>query len=239
MQTLRRGGWEWRKIRRSFGRKDRKALIQEFERYNGDIARYVEQREILAPTPKPRPDEFLKCYDTIRNHASVLYDALDAGWQCRCVFAHRANLLLERRDDVNTAPGFRLFLSFLHSPSQDHPGQKAWLEAQVDVGEWDEDTETDDQQAQDVTTIATCPSPVPPMTTKPLTTNVSLPFTLGRRTGRSLRIVEPPVPLEFRSTSGTILPISAYPIMLIKCQMPDLAPKKRNVFPVSHLCAKQ
>lgn len=212
MQTLRRGGWELRKFRRSFGRKGRETLIKAFESHNKNIARYVEQREILPPTPKPRPDEFLKYYPTIRNHASVLYDALDAGWQCRCICAHSANLLLERRDDVNTAPGFKLFLSFLHSHSQDHPGQKAWLDAQVDIGEWDEDTETDDQHAQDVTTIATPSTPIPPRTTNPLTTNVSLPFTLGRRTGQSVRIVEPPVPLNLYSTSGTGLPISDYPI---------------------------
>ena len=240
MQVLRRGGWEWRKIRRSFGRKDRDALIQAFERYNGDIAKYVEQREILAPISKPRPAEISKYYHMIRDHASGLYDALEAGWQCRCICAHSANLLLERRDDVNITPGFKLSLSFLHRPSHDHPGQEAWLETEVDVGEWDEDTESDDQHSQDVRTTATRSTPMLPMTTSSLTTNISLPFTLDRMTGRSVRIVEPPGLLKSHSTSGTFFSISEYPItMLIKCQIPDLAPRERSVFPVSHLCAKR
>ena len=134
--------WEWRKIRRSFSRKHTEALIQGFERYNGDVAKYVEQREILAPLSTPRLDECSKYYHVVRDNACDVYYALEDGWKCRCSNPHYANLQLECRNPAHESPLFNISLSFLSQSSQSTAAQKRWLEAQVNVDELDEQIDT-------------------------------------------------------------------------------------------------
>lgn len=137
-----RGRWEWRKIRRSFTRKHREALLQELDRHNGAIARYVEQREILAPLSTPRPDECSRYYHVVRDNACDVYYALEDGWRCRCSNPHNANLQLECRNPAHASPLFNISLSFMSQSSPSTTAQRKWLEAQVNVDELDDQIDT-------------------------------------------------------------------------------------------------
>lgn len=93
-QSRKRLQWEWRRVRRSFGRTERRELLLRFERYNGDIAAYVEQNEILAPSPERQPGWSLAHLDLVRDQVCGLYEALEDGWRCTCLDVHNANLKL-------------------------------------------------------------------------------------------------------------------------------------------------
>ena len=120
--------------------------MQEFERYNGDIAKYVEQREILAPLSTPRLDECSKYYHVVRDNACDVYHALEDGWRCRCSSPHDANLQLECRNPAQASPLFNISLSFLSQSSQSTIAQRNWLEAQVNVDEPDEQIDTNSRR---------------------------------------------------------------------------------------------
>ena len=103
-----------------------------------DIARYFEQREILAPSSMPRLDECSRYYHVVRDNACDVYYALEDGWRCRCSNSHNANLQLECRNPAHESPLFNISLSFLSQASQSTTAQWKWLEAQVNVDELDE-----------------------------------------------------------------------------------------------------
>ena len=107
-----------------------------------DIARYVEQREIMAPLSTPRLDECSKYYHVVRDNACDVYYALEDGWRCRCSNPHNANLQLECRNPAHASPLFNVSLSFLSQSSQSTTAQREWLEAQVNVDELDEQIDT-------------------------------------------------------------------------------------------------
>ena len=126
--------------------------MQDFERYNGDIARYVEQREILAPLSMPRLDECSKYCHIVRDNACEVYHALEDGWRCRCSNSHNANLQLECRKPAQASPLFNISLSFFSESSQCTTAQRNWLKAQVNVDEPDEQIDTNSRrQGNDMT----------------------------------------------------------------------------------------
>lgn len=206
---MKRSKWEWRKIRRSFGRKDREVLIRDFERYNWDIARYVEQREILAPSSKPRPVEVSKYYHNVRENACGLYKVLEEGWKCRCISAHHASLQLEQRNDAQPVPEFNMSLSFLHRPGQNLPESKAWLEAKVGVDKLEDEfdsSNTNQHQAKKELTAINSPAPDISLTVNSLKGNISLPFASKKPNLPSVKIIEPtsnnmPIPEPFNIQS--------------------------------------
>lgn len=157
-----------------------------------DLARYVEQREILAPSSKPRPEKFSNYCHIVRDNACDLYDALEAGWKCRCSFSHNANLQLERRNTAQASPLFKISLSFLGQSSQGTPAQKTWLEAQVDVDALDEQFGTDaGRQGNHTSQSDDEPVSTYALTSNSITTTVSLPIMAGKKTFQPVRIVEP------------------------------------------------
>ena len=134
-QNRKRLEWEWRRIRRSFGRREREDLIQNFERYNANIAAYVEQREILAPLSERRPESSLAHLDFVRDQACGLYEALKEGWRCNCLDAHSANLQLGRRETAKEFPSFKISFSFQKRLGHSQQCQEAWQETQIDISE--------------------------------------------------------------------------------------------------------
>lgn len=141
---MKKGQWEWRKIKWIFGRKRREALIQKFERCNGDIAKFVEQWEILAPLSKSRrPGEASKYHHTVRDNACKVYDALEAGWKCQRSCLHTANLQLERRNSAQSSPLFTIILSSQSHTTRSTSPQQNWLEAHFSIDELDEQIRRD------------------------------------------------------------------------------------------------
>lgn len=136
-QSRRRFEWEWRRIRRSFGRKEREELIQDFERYNANLADYVEQHEILAPSPGRRSGSSLAHLDLVRDQACGLYEALEDGWRCSCLDAHNANLKLGGLNTAKELPLLKITFSYYRNLGHSEQCQEAWQEAQVHISEVD------------------------------------------------------------------------------------------------------
>ena len=126
--------------------------MQEFERNNGNIARYVEQREILAPLSMPRLDECSKYCRVVRDSACDVYYALEDGWRCRCSNPHNASLQLECRNPAPASPLFNISLSFSSQSSQSTAAQLKWLKARINVDESDEHIDASPQRQGSNTT---------------------------------------------------------------------------------------
>ncbi|KAL9034495.1 MAG: hypothetical protein Q9180_005374 [Flavoplaca navasiana] len=134
MSSIKKGKREWRKVKWSFGRKRREALLQRFRKCNRTIALYVEQREILAPTPILRSNEMAQYFHKVRDDASKVYEALENGWNCRRSCSHSANLQLEARDSSTTAPEFKVALSSPIQNARSRP-ELQWVNTHVSVAE--------------------------------------------------------------------------------------------------------
>ena len=102
------------------------------------IARYVEQKEILAAPSKSKTKDLLKHHNEIRDSANALYAALESGWNCRCDCGHKANLQLQRRQQPHRSCSFSICLSYPGGSRANTQGQRLWLEAKVKIGKMDD-----------------------------------------------------------------------------------------------------
>ncbi|KAL8712207.1 MAG: hypothetical protein Q9225_006986, partial [Loekoesia sp. 1 TL-2023] len=190
--AVKSGQWEWRKIKWIFGRKQRELLIRRFEMYNRNIARYVEQLEILAPVLKPRPDEACKYHHLVRENACKVYDALEAGWKCRRSCLHNANLQLERRDSTQSSNLFKISLTFENQFVHSTSSLPNWLEAQFDIDELDEQMGRDGRpHANDFIHSNNGSLYAQPSYGSSTTRAIPLPTTAGKQARRSVRFAEP------------------------------------------------
>ncbi|KAL8753446.1 MAG: hypothetical protein Q9199_005043 [Rusavskia elegans] len=124
---------EWRKLKWSFGRKRREALLRSFERCNDHLAKYVEQWEILAPSPKSTSKALSQHYHNVREDACKVYDALENSWKCRDPCSHTVNLQLEARDSGEGSPHFMAALSFRDQSIQSQMSGQKWVETHISV----------------------------------------------------------------------------------------------------------
>jgi len=134
-------GWEWRKIRRSFGRKEREGLLQSFERYNSNIASFVQNNEILAPQTEPRTKSLMTYFDMVRNHTLDLYEILENSWKCPCV--HNANLRLNGPGMAMMAKKsstFHVYFSYCqgHTGDMQESENNSWKETVVTIDSLDD-----------------------------------------------------------------------------------------------------
>ncbi|PVH68987.1 hypothetical protein DL98DRAFT_506266 [Cadophora sp. DSE1049] len=153
-------GWEWRKIRRSFGRKEREALMQDFERYNNNIAAFVQNNEILAPSTESSTKSFLTYFDRVRNHTLGLYEALEQSWKCGA--PHRANLRLDGTKPATISSqkeqGFQVFFSLCLDDCAKNQGggvKELWKETIISI-----DSTEDNQAALPATSTAQSGTPL-------------------------------------------------------------------------------
>jgi hypothetical protein len=144
-----RWSWEWRKIRRSFGKKERKELLDTFEDYNTMIAQWVENIEVLSAAQGPEDDEdqarsFLNYFDQIREHACRLHSILQQVWLCNCALPHDANLRLDQRlnqQDLDfTNPSFKVSFSFSTQIAQTTAVERLWKATEIEVEELDQES---------------------------------------------------------------------------------------------------
>lgn len=99
-----RFSWEWRRIRRSLGKKERESLISSFERYNNNLKTFVQNNEILAPHSSGREKDFVKYLDLVRNQACGLHSILGNSWKCNCSAPHTAYLRLQHPPEASPSP---------------------------------------------------------------------------------------------------------------------------------------
>jgi hypothetical protein len=144
-----RWSWEWRRIRRSFGTKERKELLDTFEDYNTMIAQWVENKEILSAAHGSEDHEdqarsFLNYFDQIREHACRLHSILQQVWLCNCALPHDANLRLDQRlnqHDLDfTKPSFKVSFSFSTQIAQTTAIERLWKATEIELEELDQDS---------------------------------------------------------------------------------------------------
>lgn len=138
-QSRERLAYEWRKIRRSFDRRERQKLIDEFERYNQNIASLVDQRKILTPLIECKPQSYLTSYNRIKFYACDLFEMMQTRWKCDCCKPRSAKLRLTTLNPCPQFPSFEVLISFNHRSEKDHqnPDQKMWHKTRLDVDELD------------------------------------------------------------------------------------------------------
>ena len=157
--------------------------MREFERYNQDIARYTEQREILVPPSKPKPVEFSRYYHAVRDQACGLYEMLAGGWNCHKSCSHAANLDLERRNKSRDLTCFNISLS-LFDESSGAGNNKAWIKARALITEIDHESL---DSSRDKGSLK-----VPKIPCDDVTTDIALHSSpVGNSIHRSVKIVEP------------------------------------------------
>ncbi|KAL8881814.1 MAG: hypothetical protein Q9198_001057 [Flavoplaca austrocitrina] len=106
VSAFRKGDREWRKLKWSFGRKRREALLLRFEKCNQTLEKYVKKQEVPAPSQTSRSDQLARYLQKVRDHACKIHDALEDSWKCRRSCSHVANLELERRSSEVMTPLF-------------------------------------------------------------------------------------------------------------------------------------
>ncbi|KAI0976563.1 hypothetical protein F4678DRAFT_413761 [Xylaria arbuscula] len=85
-----RASWEWRRVKRSFGSKDRKELFDELQRWNNALRHCLEsKREIPSDYADPMTTELvqrfnIKSCDEARNNFRIIHEALAVAWNSTC-----------------------------------------------------------------------------------------------------------------------------------------------------------
>ncbi|KAI0858308.1 hypothetical protein F4860DRAFT_527275 [Xylaria cubensis] len=92
--------WEWRRIRRSFGRKERDQLVTDLQYYwNNALKTIFEKAEIPSAESTPLVEEIQarfnqkKC-DSTRQEYQRMHEILSARWACSCE-EHKSNIRLD------------------------------------------------------------------------------------------------------------------------------------------------
>ncbi|KFY43828.1 hypothetical protein V494_01792 [Pseudogymnoascus sp. VKM F-4513 (FW-928)] len=165
--------WEWRRIRRSLGKREREALISSFERYNNDLARFVQNNEIPAPPSSGQDKRFVKYLDLVRNQACGLHSILGNSWRCNCNAPHTAYLRLQHPSEASPSPP-TFAVTF---PSRQMPTARSkagrqesafWSHTVISI------SEPGDQPEVSATEISsTVPLPTPKHSTSQLTVKLS------------------------------------------------------------------
>jgi len=132
--------WEWRRVKRSLGRTERKAVIDELQYWNNALKNCLERSEVpfddsdrsIQPV-KARFDQ-RKC-DFTRDYAKVIYDALKMGCDCACPSRHLGNLSLNWHSGKERSPeAFSLALSYRTiDNNQRWDTEDSWLKMVVKV----------------------------------------------------------------------------------------------------------
>ncbi|KAK6834322.1 hypothetical protein PG987_009016 [Apiospora arundinis] len=131
-----RANWEWRRVKRGFGRSSRQRLIDDLQKWNTALRACFEKSEV--PLNFDVPCSTLETIRTkfnpqwcneIRRQASQVHDAVAKSWQCQCR-AHQANLkLLWHEDQLLKPPSeFHVAVCSTKDPSGDVKWQELLFE---------------------------------------------------------------------------------------------------------------
>jgi hypothetical protein len=109
--------WEWRRIKRSFSRKERQSLIDELQYWNNALKNCFEKQEIPSDEGDRRIQELQarfdpkKC-DAIRENARAIHEAIQSGWGCACPQSHGGSIYVDWHNEKALDPAvFNLALS--------------------------------------------------------------------------------------------------------------------------------
>ncbi|KAF2877445.1 hypothetical protein BDV95DRAFT_559300 [Massariosphaeria phaeospora] len=99
-----RANWEWRRVRRSFGKKERKEMFRKLQTWNAALQNCgLEKREILPDSENRIVNLIRKRFDekktkAIRDNAQGLHEAIKSGLGCTCSSDHKGSIQLDWHD---------------------------------------------------------------------------------------------------------------------------------------------
>ncbi|OBT70027.1 hypothetical protein VE03_00654 [Pseudogymnoascus sp. 23342-1-I1] len=204
-----RFSWEWRRIRRSLGKGEREALISSFERYNNNLASFVQNNEILAPQSSGREKGFVKYLDLVRNQACGLHSILGNSWKCNCNAPHTAYLRLQHPSEASPSPTFGVTFP----PRQVSTGRSEadeqelafWNHTSISISKLDNQPEV---SATEISPSVPLPTPKPP--TSQITVKLSSSLKVTTREKKTSRVRFSTTKTDMRSS--TLVAMSLDPL---------------------------
>lgn len=131
--------WEWRRIKRSFNVKERKALIDELQYWNTALKNCFEKPEVPAEDEDTKVQELQASFNpkychSIRVNVQAIHGALKESWNCPCQCSHHATIGLDWQSaEPNLNSVFDIALSFRDSPIQEASAEHSWRKFQVKI----------------------------------------------------------------------------------------------------------
>lgn len=138
-----RAQWEWRRVKRSFGTKERKALIDELQQWNAALKNCFEKPEVPAEDEGTKVQELQarfnpKHCDSIRENVQAIHGVLKDGWNCMCPCSHHAAIDLGWQPEKPTLPSvFDIALSFRDTSTQAAAAKYCWQKLQIKIEKTD------------------------------------------------------------------------------------------------------
>lgn len=131
--------WEWRRVKRSFNVKERKALIDELQYWNTALKNCFEKPEVPAEDEDIEVQKLQARFNpkhcqSVRAHAQAIFGALKESWNCACQCSHHAAIGLDwqtTQPAVHSA--FDVALSFQNSPIQGASAEHSWRKLQMQI----------------------------------------------------------------------------------------------------------
>ncbi|KAF2803358.1 uncharacterized protein BDZ99DRAFT_526716 [Mytilinidion resinicola] len=132
--------WEWRRVKRSFGRNERQSLITDLQYWNTALKNCFEKQEIPSDEGNRTVQELQarfdqKQCDAIRNNAGAIHEAIQSGWGCVFPQTHGGNLYLRWHNDKVLDPAiFNMALSYKKTQTGiPYPSDEYWQEIQIRI----------------------------------------------------------------------------------------------------------
>ena len=134
-----RARWEWRRVKRSFSTKQRKALVDNLQYWNTALKNSFEKPELPAQDENTTVQEVQarfnpKHCDSIREDVGAIHGALKDSWNCGCPCSHYATIHLDWQSTMFSLPSvFDVALSFRDSSSRVATADYRWRKFQIHV----------------------------------------------------------------------------------------------------------
>ncbi|KAF7505309.1 hypothetical protein GJ744_001012 [Endocarpon pusillum] len=140
-----RAAWEWRKVKRAFGTKERKSLISDLQYWNDALKNCFEKQEVPLDDTDPIVQKIQSTFnpkrcELLRENAQAIHRALRSAWTCGCIPPHRGSIELDWHSDEPmmpfAPPTFSVAFSFTKAQHCQHnPSEEFWQNVQVEVEE--------------------------------------------------------------------------------------------------------
>jgi hypothetical protein len=135
-------------VKRSFGTKERNALVDELQYWNTALKNCFEKPEVPAEDEDPKVQELQarfnpKHCDLIRDSVQAIHGVLKDGWNCVCPCSHHAAIDLDWQPQKPALPSvFDIVISFRDTSTQAAATKYCWRKLQIKIEEMHSDNVT-------------------------------------------------------------------------------------------------
>lgn len=126
-------------MKRSFGTKQRRALVDELQYWNTALKNCLEKLEVPADDENIKVRELQARFnpthcDALREDVEAFHQALKDGWNCGQPCSHQATIDLDWQSDKPVLPAvFDIALSFHGASTQESAAGYCWRTIQINV----------------------------------------------------------------------------------------------------------